>query len=97
MLIESKCILFNKIKPIKYNSDNIIIDEIREKMLLEVRANNKNEFLANIAEIPAAAIGLKIQLEMSKTMHDTCNSLTRYKIVLRIVVINNANKYALNP
>ena len=97
-LIELKLILLSNIKPIKYKSDNIIIDEIKEIMWWdEFCTNNKYEFLAKNPAIPAAATGLNIQFEMSKTMQDTCNNLIKYKIVLRIVVINSANKYALNP
>jgi len=90
--------LLNNIKPIKYNKDNIIIDENNENMLLEVFWTNiLNKNLDKNPEIKAAAIGLKIQLEISKTMQETFKSLVRYNIVLRIVVKNNANKYALNP
>lgn len=98
MLIELRWILLNKIKPIKYKSDNIIIDENKEIMWWEeFCTNNEYRFLANNPEIPAAAMGLKIQFEISKTIQDTCNNLIKYKIVLRIVVKKSANKYALNP
>lgn len=90
--------LLNTIKLIKYNSDKIIIDENKETMLWEeFRTNSKYIFFAKNADIPAAAIGLKIQFDMSKTMQDTCKSRIKYKIVLRIVVKKSANKYALNP
>ena len=95
---EFRLMLLNKIKPIKYRSDNIAMDDASEIIWWEeFRTNIKNIFFAKNAEITAAATGLKIQLEMSKTMQDTCSNLIRYKIVLRIVVIKSANKYALNP
>ena len=95
---EFKLILLNKIKPIKYKRDNIAMDEANGIMWWEeFRTNSKNIFLDKNAEIPAEAIGLKIQFEISKTMQDTWSSLIKYKIVLRIVVIKSANKYALNP
>ena len=73
------------------------IDDIKEIIWREFCTNKKYEYLDNIPAITAATMGLKIQSEISKTMLDTCNNLNRYKIVLSIVVINNANKYALNP
>lgn len=98
MLIELKWMLLDKIKPIKYTNDNIIIDEIKEIMWWEeFRTKNKYIFFDKIPAIPAATMGLKIQFEISNTMQDTCNNLSKYKIVLRMVVIKSANKYALNP
>ncbi|MDD3226817.1 MAG: hypothetical protein PHG56_04650 [Tissierellia bacterium] len=73
------------------------IDDIKEIIWWEVCINRMYEYLDNIPAIPAAIIGLIIQSEISKTMLETCNNLNRYKIVLSIVVINSANKYALNP
>jgi len=89
--------LLKTINPIKYKSDNIVIDEIRAMILWDVCTNNKYEYLDKTPAINPAARGLKIQFEMSKTMLDICSNLNRYKIVLSIVVINSANKYALNP
>lgn len=74
------------------------MEEINENMLLEELKINM--LYKNLDKNPAAApaaIGLKIQFEISKTMHDTCKSLVRYNIVLSIVVKNKANRYALNP
>ena len=72
MFTEFISILLDKIKLIKYKIDNIVMDEANEIMRLEeFRTNNKNIFFAKNAEIPAAATGLKIQLEISKTIQDT--------------------------
>jgi len=89
--------LLKTINPIKYKSDRIIIDEIKAIIWWDVSTNNEYEYLDKTPAINPAARGLRIQFEMSKTMLDTCSSLNRYKIVLSIVVINSANKYALNP
>ena len=89
--------LLKTINPIKYKSDKIIIDEIKAIIWWDVSTNNEYEYLDKTPAIAPAARGLKIQFEMSKTILDTCSSLNRYKIVLSIVVINSANKYALNP
>lgn len=95
--MESSRILLKAINPIKYMRHNMHIDETKEIIWWEVWTNKKYEYLDNIPAITAAAMGLKIQSEISKTMLDTCNNLNKYKIVLSIVVINSANKYALNP
>ena len=97
-LMEENLTLFVAIKPIKYKSINIIIQEISENILFD---EFKIKILyMNLDKNPAAApaaTGLKIQFDMSNTMHDTCKSLVKYNIVFKIVVRNNANKYALNP
>ena len=65
-------------------NENMMFDEFKIKMLYK-----------NLDKNPAAApaaMGLKIQFDMSNTMHDTCKSLVKYNMVFRIVVINNANK-----
>lgn len=54
----------------------------------------------NLDKNPAAMpdiMGLNIQLEISNTMHETCNNLIKYNTVFNIVVMNNENKYALKP
>lgn len=90
--------LLVKIRPIKYIKHNIIMEEINEIMLPEEFKTNISYKYFDIKPAAApAATGLKIQFEISKTMHDICKSLVRYNIVLRIVVMNRANKYALNP
>ncbi|MDD3227486.1 MAG: hypothetical protein PHG56_08095 [Tissierellia bacterium] len=95
--MESRRILLKVINPIKYMRHSMHIDEIKETIWWEVCINRMYEYLDNIPAIPAAIIGLIIQSEISKTMLDTFNNRNRYKIVLSIVVINSANKYALNP
>ena len=98
MLIELKWMLLDKIKPIKYNKHNIIIDEIKEIMWWEeFWTTMEYIYLDKTPAIPPATMGLTIQFEISNTMQDICNNLSKYKIVLRIVVTNSANKYALNP
>jgi hypothetical protein len=85
--------LLVKIKPIKYRSINIIMEDINENMLLgefKIKMLYKN-LDKNPAAAPAAT-GLKIQFDMSNTMHDTCKSLVKYSMVFNIVVKNNANK-----
>ena len=59
--------------------------------------NNENKNFDATEAITAEAKGLKIQLDMSKTMQDTWRSLNKYKIVFNMVVMNNENKYASNP
>lgn len=75
--IESNLILLDIIKPIKYKRHNMIIAEIKEIILPEVFKNNKYEYLANKTARPAEIIGLNIQLEISNTTQDTCNSLIK--------------------
>lgn len=70
-------------------NENMLFEEFIIKMLYE-----------NLDKNPAAtpaAMGLKIQFDMSNTMHDTCKSLVKYIIVFNMVVKNKANKYALKP
>ena len=74
------------------------MEEINEIILFEEFDTNK--LYIALDKNPAAAAditGLKIQLPTSNTIHDTCSSLIRYKIVLSMVVIKSANKYALKP
>lgn len=85
--------LLVKIRPIKYIKHNIIMEEINEIMLLgEFKIKISYKYFDIKPAVTPAAKGLKIQFEMSKTMHDTCKSRVRYNIVLSIVVKNRANK-----
>lgn len=93
----SKRTLLSTIKFIKYKRDNITMHEAKEIMLPEFFKNTKYKLLANIPDIMAEKTGLKIQFDTSNNMQDTFKSHIKYKIVLRIVVINNAKRYALNP
>lgn len=74
-----------------------MVDISGNKYIVFPVANNVNKNFDATEAIKAEIKGLKIQLDMSKTMHDTCKSLNKYNIVFNIVVINNENKYASNP
>ena len=78
MFIESRLMLLDKIKPIRYKRHNIIMEEIKEiKVWEEFPSKRKNIFLAKKPARPPAARGLKIQFDISKTMQDTWRSLIK--------------------
>ena len=85
--------LLNNIKNIKYNKDKIIMHEIKINIfeLLNVK-NNANKIRDANDDRTAAAIGLKIQFDTSKTMQEICKSLNKYSNVFSNVVMKSANK-----